>query len=450
MIGLAITLFIVVWIIGKIPFFLQSGLKPWCLRTLFVIKVAVGCVLLHVYSSYYTEETSDMYIFFKDGNIMYSVLEKSPADYLSILTGIGGDRPHMMEYYDSMSHWLKPFDDKIYNDNKIIIRLNGVIRIFSRGNIYIHLVVFNFLSFIGLIGFCRFASEFVSRRKKTLIVLFSFLMPSVLVWSSGMLKESVLIFALGIAVWLLYKTLFKKVKWYNLLILAFTIVLLSLIKFYVFLSLIPSLIWFCYYRFRPRKMLLSYIVIHAILALLAFNFHWLFNNYDLMKMIATKQHDFINMITYLTEAGSAISLPYLDGSLLSMLKAIPYGLYNSFCRPHIFEWHNILALISAVENLILNVTMIGSLIFAKLKNFKSAFILISISFVFILFSIIGITTPVLGALVRYKMPGLLFLGATMVMIVDPYKIKKIVEEINSKLATKLNNSLTKLTDLMII
>lgn len=448
MLGLFVALIIIIFLIGKIPFFTKSGLKSWFLRVAFLVKVIAGCGLLYVYSHYYDKETSDMYAFFYDGNVVHSLMSENPIAYFSILTGCCDENsPQMIEYYNRMTHWLKPFDDKVYNDNKIIIRLHAVIRFFSGGNIYIHLIIFNFLSFVGLVGFYKFAAEFMSIRRKALLASGTFFIPTILMWGSGMLKESILIFAIGIAIWLIYNIFFKKAKWYYFPIIISLIILLCLIKFYVFLSMIPSLIWLCYFRIRPQKMLLSFITLHIILAIIAFNIHWLLPNYDILQMIADKQRNFINMITILVEAGSAISLPILDGSMWSVIKAIPSGLFNTFCRPHIFEWHNAFALFAAVENLMLNIILIFCLIFTNPKNLKSLFVFISISFVFILFSLCGITTPVLGALVRYKLPGMLFIMATMIIVVDAEKLKKALFKINISWSAKIDNAFTKFTNL---
>ena len=44
-------------------------------------------------------------------------------------------------------------------------------------------------------------------------------------------------------------------------------------------------------------------------------------------------------------------------------------------------------------------------------------------FVFVLFCIIGLTTPVFGAIVRYKIPGLIMLLISLLLLVDLDKIK---------------------------
>lgn len=49
-----------------------------------------------------------------------------------------------------------------------------------------------------------------------------------------------------------------------------------------------------------------------------------------------------------------------------------------------------------------------------------------IVFAFLVFVVVGWTTPVLGAIVRYKVPGVLALGIVGLLLIDFYKIQKIL------------------------
>ena len=451
MIGFIISLLLGCWLVGKLPFFVNSKLKPLSLRIFFIVKVGAGGLLLFIYSHYYPKSSSDMYNYYKDGNIMHSALKENPLDFFSMLSGIGSERAHLSEYYNKMSSWNKPWISNYYNDNKTVIRLNAAIRSFSGDNILVHLVVFNFISFIGLICFFRLISEFVSRRKKILIAFITFLTPSVLIWGSGIMKETVLIFSLGTTLWIIYYTLFKSFKWYYLLFLFITFPLLFITKVYVFLALVPALVWLCFYRFYPQKKWLSFLIIHFLIALFAFNFYLINEKFDLAQMISRKQGDFYNVITYLSKSGSAVEINYLDGTFWSILKTVPQGLYHTFCRPHIFDSHNLLSLIAALENTFINIVLILSILFTRIRNFKPVIVMFSISLVLLLFSIIGITTPVLGALTRYKIPGLLFLLSVIIIIFDAEKFKIFLSKFKiKKIISKFDVFLTKITDLMFI
>ena len=61
------------------------------------------------------------------------------------------------------------------------------------------------------------------------------------------------------------------------------------------------------------------------------------------------------------------------------------------------------------------------------KNVRTIPFLFGLSFSIILLTITGITTPVLGALVRYKMPVLPFLMTSFIVLYDENKVHKMLE-----------------------
>ncbi|MDY0279536.1 MAG: hypothetical protein RBR35_03105 [Salinivirgaceae bacterium] len=426
-----IFLVVIVWMIGKIPFFTKSNLKPFYIRSLFLLKVAVGFVILFIYSNYYPKETSDIHNYFNDAEILYSSLERSPADFFAMLSGFDNNQPHLMEYYDSMAYWIKPFDYNLYNDNKVVIRLNAFIRLFSNGDINIHSLFFNLLSFFGLMGIFRFLMKYIEPSRRVLIAIAVFLIPSVLFWGSGILKESVLLFALGLFVWSIdrWTENYRNIPRF-ILALAMGFLFFH-VKIYVVLSLIPALIWLVSVSIFKRFRVAIFIAIHLVLVLIAFNIQHFGVNFNLLELIANKQHDFINMITQLTVAGSAIELPIMDGTLWGFIKAIPVGILNALFRPHVFEWHNIVSFAAALENLFI-VGAIAFLCFtAYAKRISSIPFLFGVSFSLILLTIIGVTTPVLGALVRYKMPALPFLLSVFIVLMNREKTLKITSFLRS-------------------
>ena len=95
-----------------------------------------------------------------------------------------------------MNFWSRSYNFGLINDNQTIIRFNALIQFFSFGNYQIHNILFNLLSFTGLLAIWKFfKTKF--EVKKWMLLLSLFLFPTVLLWTSGVLKESILIFALG-------------------------------------------------------------------------------------------------------------------------------------------------------------------------------------------------------------------------------------------------------------
>ncbi|HON17680.1 MAG TPA: hypothetical protein PK990_00755 [Salinivirgaceae bacterium] len=434
-----IYLFLVVFLISRIPFFKNSTIRIGFLQIVFVLKVIVGILVLLIYEYYYPSDTADVFNYFRDGKILHDVFFRSPGDFFSILTGIGDNRPHLHQYYNEMSFWIKPFDYNLYNDNKPIIRLHALFHFFSGGNIYVHVIFFNVLSILGLIAMFRFLIRwFDSEKRRVTFLIFLMFTPTIMFWGSGMLKESFLIFVLGFFLWFCGRLLMEPVNLKNVIGLVLFFFLMTRVKIYVLLSLIPALLWLFYQNKFPKFKILSFIGIHLLMVLMVGLWGIILPQYDLVDILVSKQNDFINFTTELAPAGSSVALPRLSKSFWSIISLAPVGFFNSLCRPTIFEAHNLMAFFAALENAVFNLLLLFALIFFRKDALKSPLFLFSISFVAILFVVIGITTPVLGALVRYKLPGLIFFISILMLAFDFSKLSNqrvfsgVINAVNKK------------------
>lgn len=129
-------------------------------------------------------------------------------------------------------------------------------------------------------------------------------------------------------------------------------------------------------------------------------------------------------------SGSRIGQKPLQPTISSFLKNVPGALVNTLFRPHLLEARTPFMLMAAGENLILLSLLLFCIFFFKRPSSPPLFWL-SIFFVLTLFILIGLVTPVLGALVRYKMPALPFLAAAMLMIIDKEKLTRMLPFIKS-------------------
>ncbi len=154
-------------------------------------------------------------------------------------------------------------------------------------------------------------------------------------------------------------------------------------------------------------------------------FKWSKGNLVDTLRFAASDHSSFRLLMHLDSSGSKIDLPKLEASLWSVLKGIPFALANTLFRPFVFEANNLLSLFAALENLLITILLLFVLFFFKKPSVEIQPVFVfCFSFVFILFSIIGLTTPVLGALVRYKIPALPYLFILFMILMDAEKIRK--------------------------
>ena len=424
-----IYLLLLVWVILKWHFFDSPGIEKKWLVALFLAKIAGGFALFVIYRYYYPSTDGDIFHYFDDGLVIHNVLFQNPSDYLKIITGIGASSPDLMPYYDTCNYWLKPFDYGLPNDNHIIIRANALMCLVSMGNFHIHNMLFGFLSFVGLWAIYKsFAKQLAQKRTLLLIAVFCF--PSVWLWTSGALKESILIFAFGLFVYNL-RALLEKPTAGNVIGVVVCLFLLMQSKFYVLMAALPSLTAMVWIKHRPKKAFAKFMIAHIAIFIAA----WLskfITGVDLFDVICWKQHDFIMMMQS-TQAGSFIELPVLDNGLKSIIVNAPHAFATSLLRPTVFEPGSAAMMMAGVENLLILGVLVAGFFFIKPHNLAIPDVWYCLSFIIILFVLIGLTTPVLGSLVRYKVPALPFIGILLLIASSNERLQPIDKWIAGKL-----------------
>jgi len=432
-------LVLLLWAIGRWSFFKTSGIRIRVLQGLFVLKFIVGVALTSIYTSHYQKRSeADIFKYYDDAEVMYGALKDAPADYFKMLFSIGNDNDYFYyNYYVKMNNWDRKYDTNIYNDSHTIIRVNAVLMIFSFGVFQVHTLFFCFLSLIGLVALYKWASNYVRKRYSIFVVIF--LLPSVLFWTSGVLKEAILIFGLGMLLLSLDKVFKEKINIRNLGMLLFAFELLFYIKFYVLIAFIPSIIAYLIAVKVQKRFGFIYVGVIAIITLLAFNADKIPPHINFVETLVRKQTDFKRLVEY-QGAGSQFELTTLEPSFLGIAKVVPEALVNCFIRPLPTKKSGGLQWISILENLVILIGLIAALFSAVKNKFQFNFdshqknmLWFTATFTLTLFVIIGLTTPVAGALVRYKVPALPFLGIAIIFVINieallqkiiPFKITK--------------------------
>ena len=429
-------LFLILIFINKSRFFTNTNLKNTTLFGLFFIKLVAAYCLFLVYSKYYTDRsTADIFKYFDDSTWLYkNVFSKSPINYFKIILGIHTDQPYIHYELKQTQYWFKPHETNVFNDNRTVIRFNLIIYLISLGYYHIHTLILCFLSFIGLTGIYKTFIKLFPQ--KTLILILSiYFLPSVLFWGSGILKESLLLFSVGLFIYGLAElTLHKKKTLSNFIIITISFLLLTITKPYVILTLAPSVLALISYpRFKKISIIYYFILIHVFCIISALIVNYLNTNLDILGNIVYKQHDFLNVARD-THAQSTIYVEKLSNNLYSFIHFSPLAFVNGFFRPTIFEINSIIYLPAVFESTLL---ILGVVFFLLKRNTdlngnQKMIVYFSLFFSVFLALLIGLATPVLGAIVRYRVPYLPFLYSAIFISI---KIPKFT--IFNKIETKL-------------
>lgn len=411
---------IFVLIITRASFFQLDGIHKRWLITAFVLKLIAGYILYLIYTYYYTDRsTADIFKFFDDSKVMFDALLSKPVDYFRMMTGIGNDTPYFDQYYHKMNNWCSIYPSNIYGDGHLLIRLNALFRLLSLGYYNVHAVFMSFLSFTGLIAMFKVLSKKLSEKRLELFVLL-FLFPSILFWTSGVLKEGMIFFSMGIILYIIDLMIDTKAKPQLYLYLLLAFLLLRYTKFYLFILLLPLLTGYIWNSKTDAKhQLIKYLSILSVFLLGGIIIGVIFPEYNFVHVIIRKQHDFLQMAKA-AGSGSLIPLAPLKDSMAGILGSIIPGFIRTFTMPYPWDIRNIMMIIPLLENLLIWIFLVFTLIFFKKPSDKTLF-WFSLLFFLLVFSLTGIITPVTGALVRYRIIGIPFFITILLQIWDKEK-----------------------------
>jgi len=193
--------------VGKWQVFKLPGLPKYAAQLVFLLKFGAGLSLTWIYTNYYTDRsTADLYKLFDDSKFMYEALFDKPKDFFKMISGLDNNAPYFDHYYFKMNNWYRPYDVDydVYYDTRTLIRLNAFVRLFSLGVFAVHTLVWCFLSLIGLCLIYKACYRYF-HEKQYWLGASVFLMPSVLCWGSGVLKEGIVFFWMGILIYSIFQ-----------------------------------------------------------------------------------------------------------------------------------------------------------------------------------------------------------------------------------------------------
>ncbi|MEQ9405265.1 MAG: hypothetical protein RIM99_16880 [Cyclobacteriaceae bacterium] len=370
--------------------------------------IAVGLI----YHFYY--DGGDTFNFFEGSEYVHRALLEKPLVGLKLLFSGSELEAQTFEFARNIRYRTEP-------SAFLIVKIAGIIDLFTFHTYSATALFFAVFSFSGQWALYRTYTRLFGRTDiyLTLIIL---LVPSMIFWGSGLLKDTITIGALGWTVHFLYKIFyFREFNLKNFILLLLFGYITLLVKAYIIIILLGTIAIWLYsinvqlikdrlirYSLGPIMILLYALMMYYATAVLTAG--------DLrysLDGIAERARINAYDIYYRASAEGASSyyLGQLDGTFTGMLSLFPAAVNVSLFRPYFWEANNVLMLISSFESFLILVATILILLF-RFKNFFRVLgnphfrfcIFFSISFAFG----VGVSTYNFGSLVRYKIPLLPF------------------------------------------
>lgn len=396
--------------------------KAWFMGA-FVLKIVAAFVLLFLYRpSAVPREEADIFRFYDDIQVVWDSVGTHPDVYWSMMTGIGDDSKDIKAYAQKMNNWDNPESQKFISNNTFYLRILMLLNAISFGSYWGLLVLLIFLSYLGLFWFFRFFYHRLPQFKWLLFGII-FFFPSVVLWSSGVLKEGLLVFFVGLILNCGGFALKGRQPYYRIPVLLLSVGVIFFIKPFLAAVLIMLIPPFILLHFLPkqRALILYFVFVFAAFSMASESAK--FMNKGVFEMIIQKQELFYDLAQK-EHANSLISAPDLYPNSISFATALPLAWVNSMFRPLPFEAHGAMAWAMFLENLILIGFLLLVILFPVEKIAQKNIFWFSLMAALSIFAIIGYTTPILGAVSRYRIIAILFLMMAYVQLIDFEKIQE--------------------------
>ncbi|MBF8962007.1 hypothetical protein I0P70_02010 [Pontibacter sp. FD36] len=385
----------------------KTGLRPYFFPTL-LLKLACG--LLIGVLSFYVFDKGDTQLYYKRALMITDLAhEQGIGSYLHYLfSNDPGGTP--------LEGLQKPFYESAWN----MPRLLSVPMLLTNDNYYLSSLYLSLFSFAGLWFFVNALARYFPTTAIPAVVAF-LVFPSVVYWSSGVLKESVLMGGMGLLLGSSLYLLFGKLKRKPILYLLLTVLglyLVWLVKYFVAVALALTV---------ALALLLKLIFYNPKLA----HIHWLMKGLALLVLfsgiawLGTQLNPNLNLetIPYVVYGNYQVSLlasqgkpridfPFLEPTYLSFALHSQLAFIGMLFRPFIWEVYNVRTFAAALENTLLLVLAFGfvrDLFEAGRVKWRYGYLLTAmLVYVFVMGVLLAYSMPNLGTLNRYRVVVLPF------------------------------------------
>ncbi|MEO9004995.1 MAG: hypothetical protein ABI288_09670 [Ginsengibacter sp.] len=399
------------WLISRISFFTNSGLSNRILITLFLVRIIA--LIIGSYLNLYYFPVSDSVAFHNMGIDEFNLLFQNPKEYFVNIFHTETSESYYRLLDDSNSYWNNL-------RTNLLAKMLSLFDLFSFKSFVINTLFFNFLVFFGVVALYKVFIKIFPGLSLQLIMCI-FLLPSALFFSAMIHRDGLILLSISMVIYHLYFMMDQQYySWKRIIIMCLFLLVIFLLRNFVFICLLPALIsWIVAQKFH-RKALLSFLLVYAIISILFFSSGYISPRFNLPKYVSSRQLSFIDV----GKAGaSTMNIDRLEPSFRSFFRNAPQAFSHSLLRPYITEIASFEYLPFAIEILAIEILFILFLLYKIKKRIVDPLIYFCIFFSLNMFLIIGYTVPIMGAIVRYRSIYLIFLILPIIGYLNWNKVK---------------------------
>lgn len=405
----------------------------------FWVKV-IASLLFMLYYTYMTGgDTRTLY--FLEGKNLFHLLLQDGSNWKYIFTSGKSMNEHLLARTFNIGYLQS-------EANFMIIRLTAILSFLTFGQYTLIGLFFACFAFSGLWKLFMFFYKRKPDLHKAFAISILFF-PSVVFWSSGLMKDSLMIGALGWFTYSLDQFFTRKNLVRNFLILSLAAYMMITVKVYIFLAYVPLL--FLYILFDKLKaikaVLIRTFLVLVVIVISIFSFLYAYSSFEeelgayaLENVTSSMEKLNTTLASMTAEQGAESNFnlgAQFEGTPQSLIKVAPFAIVASFFRPFIWEASKISQLLSALESLVL--MLITLFLFVRLGPFRMVryylsdpMIFFCLTFALVFGVFIGATTVNFGTLVRYKIPCLPFYAIALALLYHKYNSRQYGKKVTTK------------------
>lgn len=404
---LLLIVYITVLVYRKIP--------PQPIKQFFIpgvlLKLLAGIIYGWIYWYYYGH--GDTLNYFSDAKLLASLAANSPIDYLQGL--FTNQFPLEIQHSLVFIHQPRAL---------FLSKIASFFAFISWGNYWICSLYFSLFSFLGLFYLSHVCATIWPKQYWPIAIAFLFF-PSVLFWSSGLNKESVVMGCMGFLAGIFLNFYYKKrrLHWQSLAVLLLSAYVVWVLKYYYAAILFPILISLLIIAYLPIKIQenpfmkvgIGAMILIGLLMLGSY-LHPILTWSGFLQQLFEQHHAIVAM----SSKENLILFDAFEPTLDSLLSHLPLALFSGLFRPGVWDAGNIFQWCAALENfglLLLTIAAIGNI--KKLFQRPTPLLLWgTIAYILIMATLLAFAAPNFGTLVRYKIGFLPFL-VLVVLVNNP-------------------------------
>ncbi len=393
-------------------------------------KTFGAIVLVFVYEFYYGE--GDTHYYFYGGRETINTLFTDPVIFFKLL----------FSKHANFSQDLQLFTKNILYSNSpeewFMVKIISVFNLFSFNRFIISSIFVSLFSFYGGWKLFKTFLYFFPNEKKVAFISV-FLIPDVIFWGSGILKDTITLASLSIFFYHFVNIFYKqKISVKAILIMIITFYIVFKLKAYIIFGFMPAILISLYANYKNRiknKFFRQTFGPQIFVVFVIFGYFMLLDiaekseKYKL-ENLQSRVEGFHSWHT--TTGGSSYNLGDVEYTPIGILSKLPLALNATFFRPYIWDAKNITSLLGAIESTIFILLFLFVLWKYKLKwiveSFNNDLLLIALIFSIVFGFAVGFTSYNFGALARYKIPVMPFFSFLLLHFYFKYK-EKIKKEI---------------------